>query len=224
MNPMVVKVVPTVLVLAAGAYVVWPYLGSGGETPAAAAAAPEAAELADSLLRPKPSAPPARNPFEDPEDRHARALKEVKSRMAELVKRVETARKQAALAASKSVTGLRGGKAGQGGLDALAGLALNATYTREGKGAAVINGRVFQTGENVRPDRPDDACVLKQVSIHSVVLSQGGQDLVLKYGMAAPAGRTSTATAGAAKPSAHAGVKPPAVKRGKSKAPQNARS
>jgi hypothetical protein len=148
MNALAVKMVPTAVALAAGIYVVWPYIAPGGGLPAAPAATAETTDLAEPLLRPKLPAPPLRDPFEDPEEKQLLVREKIRKRVSDLVKRVELARKEAA-----KVAGERGAKGKtQGG--PLAGLALNATYNREEKGAAVINGRVFQTGENVRPEDP----------------------------------------------------------------------
>ena len=218
MNPLVVKVVPTVLALAAGVYVVWPYLGPGGGVPAAAKAAPAPPELADALLRPKLSAPPSRNPFVDPEDKRAQARQEIRTWIAGLLNRVTTTRKQA----EKVAGGPHGGKGGRGDLDPLDGLALNATYAREGAkaGAALINGRLFETGQNVRPDEPADPFELVEVRLHSVVLRHRGQNLELKYGLAV----TSAHTGGGAARSKAGATRPktPAVKRAKS--PKTSRS
>src|SRR5262245_25634203 len=145
MNALAMKVAPTALALAAGVYVVWPHLGPGGAA-AGPSPASEAPEIPESLLWPKLPAPPARNPFDDPEEQRARAQSAIRKRLKDLLKRVAAARKTAN---DLAVPGR--GPRGAGGADPLAGLALNATYTQGGKGGAVINGRVVQVGEEVRP-------------------------------------------------------------------------
>ena len=50
----------------------------------------------------------------------------------------------------------------------------------------MINGRIFETGDNVRPDDSAEPCILAEVRIHSVVLRHRGQVSELKYTAAAP--------------------------------------
>lgn len=189
MNAVAVRLAPTAVALAAGVYVVWPYLGPSEAVPAAAQTSTAAAELPEALLRPKLSPPPARDPFEDPQVVEEKARAAVRKRLVDLVKRLETARKAAARPR---------GPAGRAGADPLDGLVLNATYAREGRGAAVINGRVYQTGQNVRPESVGDPCVLTRVGVHSVSIQCRGQERVLGYVMAAPAARQARPTTGTA--------------------------
>lgn len=205
MNALAAKLAPTAVVLAAGVYVAWPYVGPGGGLPAPPAAAADAAELAESLLRPVLAPPSTRDPFEDPEETQSQVRDAIRKRLTDLVKRLEQAR--------KAPRGPGAGPQGRGAADPLAGLVLNATYTREGRGAAVINGKVYRTGENVRPGSTLDACVLTSVGLQSVVLKYHGQDHVLKYGLAAPGSRAS----------ARAPAPPAAAKRARPRAEPAAR-
>jgi hypothetical protein len=196
MNTLLVKVVPTAVVLAVGGYVVWPYLGPGGggeaaPGPAVAAAKPAKAnayEIPPELLRPAPVPPPARDPFDDPEERRALVREAVRQRLKDVVKQLEGRRRT-----RPSVPG-QGGRGGA--VDGpLSGLTLNATYIQGGRAAAVINGRVYRPGQHVADGGDPDALVLAEVRLHSIVLRQHGRDLELKYG-----GRP--AAAGQARPAA----------------------
>jgi hypothetical protein len=180
MNALLVKVVPTAVVLAVGGYVVWPYLGPGGgeaaaPAPAANPARAGATEIPPALLRPVPVPPPARDPFDDPEERRAVVRESVRQRLKDLVKRLEEGRRVRPGAPAQ---------AGRGGAvdGPLAGLTLNATYIQGGRAAAVINGRVYRPGQHVAGGGDPDAFTLAEVRLHSVVLRQHGRDLELKYG------------------------------------------
>ena len=196
MNALVIKLAPTALMLGVGGYLVRPYLGATAAPAVKAAAAANTSEIPDSLLQPTLAPSPLRHPFQDPIQDQARIRAEIRQRIGDLTKRIEAARKETKRTAA---TG-RGGRSG--GTNVLSGLVLKATYTRDGKGAALINGRVFQTGENVRPEDHDEPCVLTEVRLQSVVLRHRGEDLVLKYTLAAPGARAGAPGARVAAPAA----------------------
>ena len=203
MSRLLYKFIPTVVVLAAGGYVVWPYVGSERAAAPAAQAAPAAgSELQETLLKPKLVPRTVRNPFDDPEEEAARVLQSLRESAAAAAKRLEQsirqrvalARTQARTAQGPKAKGAAAGS-GPGGATAespLAGLELNATYTEKGKGAALINGRVVRIGETVRDLTPGEHLVLTEVGPYSVILRASDRRFEMPFskpGAAARPGR-----------------------------------
>lgn len=188
MNPIVIKLAPSAVVLLAGGYMTWPYVDSGSGAPPPTAAAP-AVRLPPTLLRPTLAPSPPRDPFEDAETMRLDARAAVRKSLAAFTKSLAAGRQKALAAATPKKPAPRPGQAlkspGAAGAaaDPLDGLVLNATYSGSGRGTAVINGRVYRTGQAVvAGGDPDGATTLGEVRLHSVVLRHQGHDYELKYG------------------------------------------
>lgn len=196
MNATVAKFAPTAVILAASGACAWPHLGgSEPDTPPPAAAPGRAGgpEISLALLRPARVPRPDRDPFQDPEV----VRNEARARLALLLKRL--VRPRAAPGRAVGVAGAAGAVAGSkpaaakaAEIDPREGLVLSATSAHERRGAAVINGRVYLTGDPVPCARSVEPCVLAAVRVDQVVLRHRGSSYPLGYpALAAASGRRS---------------------------------
>jgi hypothetical protein len=186
-------------------------------------------EIPFSLLNPKLAPNPPRDPFSDPEAVRAAARKKVSDAVAQyLGDWIKSPGKRNATTALRNSPGTKGkGAGGRGGArsaaaaaDPLSGLTLNATYILGRKAAAVINGTSYTPGQAIRLESvaTGPPLLLAEVRPHSVLLSQGGRRLELKYASlrSETSARLSEASANG-KPAAkgRAGAKPAVDKKAK---------
>jgi hypothetical protein len=176
--------------MAAAGFCAWPYFMA--ETPAETkpAATPE---LRAAVLRPDLGRPPLRDPFLDTEALRAEARASVAGAIKSLGSLSLRPRRRAAAkkGAVTDAVAARGKGTAIGSAEApppeavnpLAGLVLNATYIYDKGGAAVINGRVYLPGDEVKTEAGGKPVRLSEVHFHRVVLQADGAPLELDYGV-----------------------------------------
>jgi len=215
MNATVAKFAPTAVVLAAAGSCAWPYLG--GPEPEPEPQAPPSAssgraagpEIPPALLKPARPPRPDRDPFQDPEV----LRNEARERIALLLKRLVRPAHPAGSPAG--AVGQRPAAPGAPRIDPREGLVLSATSAHDRRGAAVINGRVYLTGDPVPCARTREPSVLASVRPDRVILRHRGQSYPLDYpalSAAAPAGRRPAPPARPPARGAGARKSPPARK------------
>jgi len=201
-----INVAPTAVILVASATCVWPYLMGEETTPPPVAPAVAKAgekgkavsEITTDLLNPVLPPRPVRNPFIDRE-----ALRtEAHNRIAKMLKTFEEARAKATrlehakhlAKTSKNFAnkgnGLEAGKGvgmgeGKPGVleNSIGELVLGGTSVGTARGAAVINGKTYVTGDPIATadSSEKESVVLAEVHRGHVVLHYKGEKHELKY-------------------------------------------
>jgi hypothetical protein len=184
----VVKMVPTALVVGVVCYCTWPYVF--GESEEQATKRPPTTEISAALLSPTVSPMPSRNPFQDAETaRRAATHKKASAVLKTAGGKSAPGRKSAA--GKKIIAGAGSSAAGNANKtkplaapsEMLRSFAVEATSIHDNQPLAVINGRVYQTGDSLRwsGPTPGPRCVVSQILRDKVLLQCAGKTYELKY-------------------------------------------
>jgi hypothetical protein len=178
-------VTPTAVVIAAAAWACWSHLSPTEGPPAAKS---KVVEVAARLLAPDLGSPRPRDPFRLPSDvslerptpaggRTAIEAKLPEGWPARLRRLISTA---SARAKAGSAPG--GRESDDRARTALAGLRLEATSVRDGRGVAIIGGRAYAEGDKLEMTDPAlGAVILAEVRSGEVFLRCPGSQVVLRF-------------------------------------------
>jgi hypothetical protein len=165
----IAKYAPTAIVLGVVGYCVWPYV-AGSDSPAGADSQAKMPEIAAALLSPKIEPSPPRDPFQSIED-VAAALTPESSNISKSAAKSAAKEPSAAGETGKSATNVKPetaatlkqntsdmktalpqtGKPVLPGTDnSTGGMTLGATCVRGDRGLALINGRIYASGETIK--------------------------------------------------------------------------
>jgi hypothetical protein len=213
----VVKMVPTALVVGVVCYCAWPYIF--GESEEQTIKRPPVAEISTALLSPTVSPMPSRNPFQDAETarlaaKHKKAAAVLKTAGGKSAPGAKSAagKKKTAGASSSPAGNATKTKPQAAPSEMLRNFAVQATSVHDNQPLAVINGRVYQTGDSLRwsGPTPGPRCVVSHILRDKVLLQCAGKTYELKYSDTARS-PSSTAKGKSSGPTAEKKASPPSI-------------
>ena len=153
MNPTIIKIAPTMVVLAVMGYCCWPEPGVPG-----GASKDKTREISQSSLKPKAAPTPNRDPFEGS------------------TKKAPTPKESA-----KSTTPVVKPAPTEDMIKQVASLTLKATFLSGERRLALINDRFYAEGESLMATTSKTAYLITAVDAQRVVLEHQGHRVELKY-------------------------------------------